>query len=70
MNASCRFRNIVRVAAVLIAVGAFSGNVFAGAGPPPVCPTPVPEIDPGSAAGAITLLVGGVLSLVEKRKSR
>jgi hypothetical protein len=37
-------------------------------GPPP--PPPTPEIDPSSIAGALTLLGGGLMYLMEKRRSR
>jgi hypothetical protein len=35
-------------------------------GPPP----PVPEIDPGSAGGAVALLAGGVLLLTDRFRRR
>ena len=62
--------------AALVAASALSGSAFAGAAPPPggtpkhVPGCSVPEIDPGSAAGALTLLVGGVMTLVDRRRSK
>lgn len=50
--------------AAFLASLAFCATAAAGPGPPPT----VPEIDPGSAVGAVTLLVGGVLSLVDRRR--
>jgi hypothetical protein len=40
-----------------LALGAMTGVAFAGG------PLPAPEIDPGSMASALTLLVGGLLAL-------
>ena len=33
-------------------------------------PTPVPEIDPGMMRGTLTVLVGGVLVLLDRRRRR
>jgi hypothetical protein len=33
-------------------------------------PTPVPEIDPGMMSGTLTVLVGGVLVLLDRRRRR
>ena len=33
-------------------------------------PVPAPEIDPGSMAAGLTLLTGGVLLLIERRRRR
>jgi hypothetical protein len=57
-----------RVLALLVVSMALCGTASAGAAPPS-CP-PVPEIDPGSAVGAMTLLVGGLMSLADKHRSR
>ena len=68
-------KSFVRALAFVVVAGAFSQSAFAGAGnrycppPPPPCP-PVPEIDPGSAAGAFTLLLGGVMTLADRRRSK
>ena len=58
-----------RALAALIASAALCGTVSAGAGPPTTCST-VPEIDPGSAVGAMTLLVGGLMTLADKRRGK
>ena len=60
-------KSMSRALALLFAFAALCGTASAGAGPPP---TSVPEIDPGSAAGAMTLLVGGLLTLADKRRSK
>ncbi len=60
------FRSVAWGFAALVVVGGLVGSAYAGAGPPPR--TVVPEIDSGSAVGAITLLVGGVMTLVERRR--
>jgi hypothetical protein len=44
----------------------FSGNYSIVINSPPILPAP--EIDPGSMAGALTLLVGGVLTLTGGRR--
>jgi hypothetical protein len=44
------------------------GTALAGAGPPPL--PGVPEIDPGSALSALTLLTGGLMVLVDRRRVR
>ena len=57
--------------AFLLASAMLCGTASAGAGPPPTyCPTAVPEIDPGAAVGAMTLLVGGLFTLADKRRAR
>jgi hypothetical protein len=33
-------------------------------------PTPTPEIDPGMMGGTLTVLVGGILVLLERRRRR
>ena len=57
---------------MVLAASALSSSAFAGAGPPPTPThhTSVPEIDPGSLAGAMTLLTGGVLTLMDRRRSK
>ncbi len=55
---------------MILAASALSSSAFAGAGPPPYPHTSVPEIDPGSLAGAMTLLTGGVLTLIDRRRSK
>ena len=70
MNSMNRFGKVVRALALLVVAGGFSGSAYAGAGPGPDCTPSVPEIDPGSAAGTVTLLVGGVMTLADRRKSR
>jgi hypothetical protein len=40
----------------------------ANAGPPP--PPSVPEVDPGSILGALTLLSGGVMLLTDRRRAK
>ena len=62
-------KNGSRALAVLVASAALCGTASAGAAPPPYCP-PVPEIDPGSAVGAMTLLVGGLMTLADRRRSK
>ena len=69
MNSILRFGKVVRVLAVVVAVGTLSGTAFAGARPK-AQRSSVPEIDPGSAASAITLLVGGLLTLSECRRAK
>ena len=63
----------LRALAVCAAMAALGQSAFAG-GSAPDCggsPRPsVPEVDPGAAAGAMTLLVGGALSLAERRRSK
>jgi hypothetical protein len=67
-------KTAARVAAVMFAAVMLTGVASAGATQPdcqtkPLCPpSPVPEIDPGSAAGARTLLVGGLLSVADRRR--
>ena len=46
----------------IVVAGLISTPKLAKAGSPP----PVPEIDAGSMAGALTLLVGGVLALTDR----
>lgn len=60
----------VRASALLLAFAALCGSASAGAGAPPVYCPPVPEIDPGSVAGAMTLLVGGLMTLADKRRAK
>ena len=62
-------KTLGRALGVAVVALSFSGTVKAGS-MGPECKTPVPEIDPGSAAGALTLLVGGVLSLADRRRSK
>ena len=52
-----------------LALSVGAGVVLAGGPPPPGAPLTSPEIDPGSMASALTLLVGGVL-LVKSRFRR
>jgi hypothetical protein len=62
-----------RALAVVFATAAISGTASACHHRPPChCSTDpaVPEIDPGSAAGAMTLLVGSVLTLGDRRRPR
>jgi len=63
-------QNVVKlgshVLAVMIVSAALCGTASAGACPPPS----VPEIDPGSAVGAMTLLVGGLMTLADKRHAK
>ena len=54
-----------RIFAVLLGSAALGASAYASPGPPPT----VPEIDPGAVVGALTLLVGGVLTLVDRRRS-
>jgi hypothetical protein len=62
------FRNFLKSApaslgttsAAVLLVATLAGQALAGGGPPPGA---VPEVDPGSLASALTLLVGGVLAL-------
>lgn len=49
-----------RALALLLLVAAASGRAYADG------PLPAPEIDPGSMAGALTLLTGGVLMLTDR----
>jgi hypothetical protein len=64
-------KRLSRALALGVAVVALGGSAFAGAPAPDCNPCPsVPEIDPGSAAGALTLLVGGALSLADRRRSK
>ena len=60
------FRAVGYGVAALVIAGGLAGSAFAGAGPPPT----VPEIDPGSAVGAVTLLVGGVMTLRDRRRTK
>ncbi len=57
-----------RALALLVATAALCGTASAGACPPPL--PSVPEIDPGSAVGAMTLLVGGLMTMAGKRRSK
>ena len=57
-------RTFACLALILAATG---GVTQAGACPPYPKPT-VPEIDPGSALSAFTLLSGGVLILTDRRR--
>ena len=49
-------------------LAAMSGKAEAGAGPPQH--KAVPEIDPGSILGAVTLLSGGFMILTDRRRSK
>ncbi len=52
--------------AAVLASWVLCASASAGtAGPPSV-----PEIDPGSAVGAFTLLIGGVMTLAGRRRSK
>ena len=53
--------------AFLLGLTALSASAHANPGPPP---TSVPEIDPTATAGAMTLLVGGMMTLADKRRSK
>jgi hypothetical protein len=66
-NMKAVLKSGVRAGAFLLAFAALCGSASAGAGPPPDCPA-VPEIDPGSVVGAMTLLVGGLMTLADKRR--
>lgn len=46
---------------LMLVLAAMSGTAMAGA---------VPEIDPGSALSALTLLTGGVLVLKDRRRAK
>lgn len=54
------------MAGLALIVTAFHGSAFAGPGPQ----TPVPAIDPGSIASALTLLTGGVMMMTERRRAK
>ena len=57
---------LVKTSTIALAAVALTGTAFGHASPPPV----VPELDPSALTGAITLLVGGLMILVDKRRSR
>ena len=69
-------KTVTRVAALVIATAGLCGTASANDDEPgshttQSCPSQnVPEIDPGSAAGALTLLDGGVLRLADRRLSK
>ena len=65
---SSLLRSVAFGFAALVVAGGLVSSAYAGAGPPPAYG--VPEIDPGSAVGAITLLVGGVMTLIDRRRSK
>ncbi|MDX2037660.1 MAG: hypothetical protein SFX72_13495 [Isosphaeraceae bacterium] len=56
-------RKLLVLAAVLLIASAKS--TLAAGGPPPV-----PEIDPSSIIGAVTLLSGGLLVLGDRRRAK
>ncbi len=56
----------VRTGMIALAAIACSGTAFGHASPPPV----VPELDPSALMGAVALLVGGLMILVDKRRAR
>ena len=49
-----------------LVTAAMCGTAEAGAGPP----KSVPEIDPSSILGAVTLLSGGFMILTDRRRSK
>ena len=65
---------VQRAFGVLLVFGAVVGSAWAVGpmppGAPPVGPMPSPEIDPGSLAGALTLVSGGLLILTSRRRAR
>ncbi|GAC1448971.1 MAG: hypothetical protein NVSMB9_32630 [Isosphaeraceae bacterium] len=63
-------RNAARTFVFAVVISSLSGTAFADdedASPPRSCHA-TPEIDPGSAAGALTLLAGGLLTLKDRRR--
>lgn len=60
------FRSSLLGSAAVLASWALCASASAGAG----VPTSVPEIDPGSAVSAVTLLIGGVMTLADRRRSK
>jgi hypothetical protein len=60
-------RGVARGLGLVLVLGALAGSTYAN---DPVNPTPVPEIDPGSIGGALTLLTGGAMMLAGKSRKR
>ena len=52
-----------RAAGLALVLSALAGTALAAG-------TPVPEIDPGSILGAMTLLGGGLMMLTDRRRSK
>jgi hypothetical protein len=59
-------RLVPTAVALLLAVTAFAGPVYAGFNPPPS----TPEIDPGSLVSACALLAGSVLVVADRFRVR
>ena len=57
-------RTASRVLGFVLVFGVLAGRAVAGG------PVPVPEIDPGSLAGALTLLTGGLLILTARSRPK
>jgi len=67
---SC-FRVLRKACGLLLVFAALVSVAAAGGPPPPPPPVNQPELDPGFMATSLTLLIGGVLLLVDscRRKS-
>jgi hypothetical protein len=62
---SASFRALRLTCGLALVLGVCASTAFAG-GPP----LPVPEIDPGSIAGALTVLTGGMLMLTDRLRKK
>jgi hypothetical protein len=61
---SASFRALRVTLGLALVLGACAGTAFAGG------PLPAPEIDPGSIAGALTVLTGGMLMLTDRLRKK
>ena len=66
---SVLFHGSLKVMGLALMLAALNGSAFAGAGPGPK-PSAVPEIDPSSILGAVTLLSGGLMVLTDRRRAK
>jgi hypothetical protein len=58
------FRALRTTCGLALVLGAGAATAYAGG------PAPAPEIDPGSIAGALTVLTGGMLMLTDRLRKK
>jgi hypothetical protein len=63
--ASAAVRAARKACGLALVLAAVATAAYAGMPPPPAG---APELDPGSVAGGLALLTGGVLMLMDRRK--